>query len=637
MHIDRSIKPIVAAVEAARLERRRDQPAEFPEVVDYQEAGAAFRAVGHGEVVGRVGLHRALISGLVLALNLAPGSAADLTISVAPRWRGAEIAVPSTPLANDAGQLLRFTRVALLVSEVALLRADGGTVRLEGQFGFVDVGSGRKEFTVRGVPAGAFVGLEFRVGLPAAANLGDPGRWPAGHALNPVLNGLHWSWQGGYVFAALEGRYRAATVAAGGTRDAAERGFSFHLATQECLMAVGFRADWRISGDTTVELALDLARALEAHRLAPADGSESTHSGEGDTLAPRLATALERAWFWLDAKPTAPDTAPIAMTGGEPFGVPLPFNVPAGFPQPDPPADNLPTAAGVALGEALFFDPRLSGRGTQSCASCHAPARAFSDTVALSRGAEGDLGRRNAMPLFNLAWSPSFGWDGSQPRIRDQALAAWTNPVEMHAEPARVVAALARDAGLAEKFRAAFGSVAITSERITLALEQYLLVQIAADSRFDRALRGEAEMSAEEKRGFELFMMESDPARGRRGADCFHCHGGALFSDYGFKNNGLDREGADAGRGEITLRAVDHGKFKTPSLRNVALTAPYMHDGRLATLEEVVAHYDHGVQRAVTLDPNLAKHPDAGLGLSPEDQRALVAFLRALTDLKPER
>jgi cytochrome c peroxidase len=577
---------------------------------------------------------------LLLAVPL---TAADLTIQIVPRWRGAAITVPSSALANNHGQPLRLTRVALLVSEIALLRADGGAVRLEGQFGFVDLGSGRESFTVRGVPDGGYVGLEFRVGVPADANLGDPGRWPAGHALNPLVNGLHWSWQGGYVFAALEGHYRAAAADA---PESAERGFSFHLATEARLMAVGFRADWKIAGDTAVDLTLDLARVLAAHRLAPDDGSESTHSGEGDTLAPRLAAALERAWFWLEAKPTArsgerqrADGAenPLAGARGYEAGAPLAFAVPPGFPQPALPADNLPTAAGVALGEALFFDPRLAGNGAQSCAACHDPARAFSDTVALSRGAESQPGTRNAMPLFNLAWSPSYAWDGSQPRLRDQALAAWTNPIEMHAEPARVVATLAHDAALAEKFAAAFGTPAITPERVTLALEQFLLVQIAADSRFDRALRGEAELSAKEKRGFELFMTEHDPARGKFGADCFHCHGGALFTDFGLRNNGLDLVSADAGRALATAQPGDRGKFKTPSLRNVALTAPYMHDGRLATLEEVVAHYDHGVQRAAALDPNLAKHPAAGLGLSAEDQRALVAFLRALTDAKLER
>ncbi len=295
------------------------------------------------------------------------------------------------------------------------------------------------------------------------------------------------------------------------------------------------------------------------------------------------------------------------------------------------PADNPLTIEGVALGKALFFDARLSANGAQSCASCHAPARAFSDSVALSRGTQGQLGARNAMPLFNLAWNPSYAWDGSQPRIRDQALAAWSNPIEMNARPAEIVAALACDDALVAAFERTFGDGAVTTERVTLALEQYLLTLVAADSKFDRALRGEVELTAEERRGFELFATEFDPARGKRGADCFHCHGGPLFSDFGFKNNGLDLASPDAGRGKATGNTADAGKFKTPSLRNVALTAPYMHDGRFATLEDVVAHYDHGVQRSATLDPNLAKHPAAGLALSTEDQRALVAFMRTLT------
>ena len=284
------------------------------------------------------------------------------------------------------------------------------------------------------------------------------------------------------------------------------------------------------------------------------------------------------------------------------------------------------------MGAALFADARLSGAGTQSCASCHRAERAFGDTVALSPGAEGQLGKRNAMPLFNLAWSPNYAWDGLQPRVRDQALAAWTNPIEMHGDPARVVALLARDEALAQQFSAVFGTSEITPDRVTRALEQYLLTLVAADSKFDRAMRGSAELTAAEKRGFELFALEYDPVRGQRGADCFHCHGGALFTDYAVKNNGLDREPADAGRAVVTGKDTDRGKFKTPSLRNVALTAPYMHDGRFATLEEVVAHYDHGVQRGGNLDPNLTKHPSDGIALSVEDQQALVAFLRALTD-----
>jgi cytochrome c peroxidase len=139
-------------------------------------------------------------------------------------------------------------------------------------------------------------------------------------------------------------------------------------------------------------------------------------------------------------------------------------------------------------------------------------------------------------------------------------------------------------------------------------------------------------LSEEEKKGFELFATEYDPVRGKRGADCFHCHGGALFSDYGYRDNGLSLTSLDAGRQMATGQTTDHAKFKTPTLRNVAVTAPYMHDGRFKTLEEVVAHYDHGVKRSATLDPNLAKHPDAGLQLTVEEQSALVAFMRTLTE-----
>jgi cytochrome c peroxidase len=159
-----------------------------------------------------------------------------------------------------------------------------------------------------------------------------------------------------------------------------------------------------------------------------------------------------------------------------------------------------------------------------------------------------------------------------------------------------------------------------------------MLTLTSYDAKFDRALRGKADFSDDEKRGFELFMTEYDPRTGQLGADCFHCHGGPLFSDHQFHNNGLEADAGDSGRQRVTGLHADIGKFSTPSLRNLARTAPYMHDGRFATLEEVVAHYSSGIHRTATLDPNLAKHPEGGLQLSPEDQRALVAFLKTLTE-----
>ena len=564
-----------------------------------------------------------LLFALLAALN---GRAADVTIHVELRWRGAPMAVPSDDVTNASGQKLRLTRFAALISDVALERKTGGAVQLDGQFGFLDAETNRLSFVLRNVPAGDYAGLSFRVGLPPEMNHADPSNWPAGHALNPVVHGLHGGWAGGYVFAAIEGRYRA---------DNGERGFSYHLATDARLMSVGFAANLPVASDTTLDLALDLSRVLGSRRLNATDGSESTHSGANDALAADLAKAFERSWFLLEVRPTPPaitqsalEAQPVASVAATPHA----FTVPVGFPRPALPADNPLTEEGIALGQSLFNSPSLSANAAQSCADCHQTERAFSDFRRVSPGAEGQPGTRNAPPLFNLAWSPQYGWDGAKTRIRDQAQAAILNPIEMHAEPAAVVAALGQLPTMRAAFAAAFGSPEISLERVGLALEQYLLTLVAADSKFDRAMRGAATLTAEEQQGFALFATEYDPVRGRRGADCFHCHGGALFTDFALRANGLSGSSGDTGRAAVTGRSTDQGKFKTPSLRNVALTAPYMHDGRFGTLEEVVAHYDHGVQRTPALDPNLAKHPEAGLALTDAEQRALIAFLRTLTD-----
>lgn len=181
-------------------------------------------------------------------------------------------------------------------------------------------------------------------------------------------------------------------------------------------------------------------------------------------------------------------------------------------------------------------------------------------------------------------------------------------------------------------FADAFGTPEINADRMARALEQFLLTLVAHDSKFDRVLAGQNKFTPEEKRGFELFQTEYDPRRGQFGADCFHCHGGRLCQSQSFANNGLDTDGKDLGRYLTTKRDGDKGKFSVPSLRNVALTAPYMHDGRFKTLEEVIEHYSSGVKRNPTLDPNLAKHPKGGVPLTAADKQAIVAFLKTLTD-----
>jgi cytochrome c peroxidase len=221
------------------------------------------------------------------------------------------------------------------------------------------------------------------------------------------------------------------------------------------------------------------------------------------------------------------------------------------------------------------------------------------------------------MPLFNLAWKSSFFWDGRAPSLREQVLMPVQDPKEMHLS-------------LDEAER----RTGIPRERMSRALEQFLLTLVSTGAKFDRVVSGKERFTESEQRGFDLFHAEYEPARNQRGADCFHCHGGPLFQSKPFANNGLDVSPADRGLALVTGNAADEGKFVVPSLRNVALTAPYMHDGRFATLEEVIGHYDHGVKRGETLDPNLAKHPAAGLELTEREKADLIAFLHTLTDEK---
>jgi cytochrome c peroxidase len=314
-----------------------------------------------------------------------------------------------------------------------------------------------------------------------------------------------------------------------------------------------------------------------------------------------------------------------------PNATPYHFHVPAGFPIPALPRDNPLTEEGVALGRRLFNEKLLSRDDTLSCASCHQEAHAFSDARRFSVGVDDLPGTRHAMPLFNLAWKRQFFWDGRASSLRQQVLMPIQDNREMHEPLERVVAKL-KASYYADDFAKAFGSSQIDADHVARALEQYVLTFVSFDSKFDRALKGQGTLTKEERRGFQLFVTEYDPRYGLTGADCFHCHGGPLFSDFRFTNNGLDAEPSDTGRERVTGRAGDRGKFAVPSLRNVAVRGPYMHDGRFKTLEEAVDHYCTGTRRSATLDPNLAKHPDGGVPLSPEDKKALVAFLKTLTD-----
>lgn len=305
------------------------------------------------------------------------------------------------------------------------------------------------------------------------------------------------------------------------------------------------------------------------------------------------------------------------------------------FPQPVIPADNPLTVEGIELGRHLFYDNRLSGDNTQSCASCHNQQLAFTDNGnRFSTGITGAIGTKNSMPLFNLTWSSRFFWDGRAATLRQQVLLPVEDPIEMHDNLPGVVNELKATTLYPQLFGKAFGSEEITAEKMAKALEQFILSIVSTDSKFDKFRQNPVlnPLSPSEQRGFDLFMREFSPPGSNRpkGADCFHCHGTHLFTVNNFTNNGLDVEPA-AGFQIVTSNPLDRGKFKTPSLRNVALTAPYMHDGRFATLEEVIEHYNSGLKSSPTIDPNL-KSAGTGLGLSTQEKADLVAFMRTLTD-----
>jgi cytochrome c peroxidase len=284
----------------------------------------------------------------------------------------------------------------------------------------------------------------------------------------------------------------------------------------------------------------------------------------------------------------------------------------------------------------LFYDPQLSRNGTISCSSCHKQENAFSDPRVLSLGVDNLPGKRHAMAAFNLAWNDNeFFWDGRAHLLRDQVLKPIQDELEMDEALDTVVARLSADGRYRDQFVRAFGSAEITAPKVALALEQFLHSVVSYNSKYDQYLRGDVALTAEEERGRVLFFAEYNPFFPNiSGADCQHCHSGKNFENDEYLNNGLDLEVdfTDLGRELVTGLASDRAKFKVPTLRNIELTAPYMHDGRFQTLEEVVDHYDHDLKDSPTLDVVLRNTIGTGLMLTAQDKSDLVAFLKTLTD-----
>ena len=544
-------------------------------------------------------------------------SAQKLKFEIEPEWQGKPLVLGSElPGKTDGFSVSRFDG---LLSQLELQRSDGTWLKSDRWHVFFSAETRRLTAMADGLSKEQFKAIRFRVGVDAATDASDPATWPPEHPLHPDVCGLHWGWKSGYVFLAIEGHYGKAG------------GYSYHLAGAAKPMMVELPAQFSGANPTTIRLGFDLAQVLSDGEIVRE--ANSTHSREGDALAVTLKERVTRAF---KVKAVRSDIYQERLTGvASPYptnGTPYRLSISERLPKVNLPEDNPLTVEGVALGKHLFNDARLSRNNSQSCASCHDYSKAFTDGRVNSPGALGQSGRRNAMPLMNLAWAKEFFWDGRAKSLREQVLMPIQDAHEMNETLDAVVAKLAADGDYAAQFKAAYGSTNITADRMALSLEQYLLTLISQESKFDRAARNLEKLTPQEQRGLQLFVTEHDPARGLRGADCFHCHGGNLFSNHQFMNSGLQERAGDLGRLEVTRAENDRAKFKVPTLRNVALTAPYMHDGRFATLEEVVEHYNGKLHRTRTLDPNLAKHPESGLGLSADDKAALVVFLKTLTD-----
>jgi cytochrome c peroxidase len=291
------------------------------------------------------------------------------------------------------------------------------------------------------------------------------------------------------------------------------------------------------------------------------------------------------------------------------------------------PRDNPLTEAKVRLGRRLFFDPILSADGTVACASCHQPAHGFAGPSRVAVGIGGRQTTRNAPSLLNRAYGTAFFWDGRDPSLEAQALRPIENPHEMGTSVAEAVKRLTAHKDYPALFRAAFPD-GVTADNLARALASFERVLLTGDSRVDRFRAGDvAALSDRERHGLWLF-----ESRGR----CWRCHAGRNFTDEQFHNTGVSwgKEPLDLGRFAHTKQEADRGRFKTPTLRGLALTAPYMHDGSLATLEDVVQFYNRGGGKNPCLDTALEP-----LGLSQDEANDLVAFLKALSDspTRPDR
>jgi cytochrome c peroxidase len=307
--------------------------------------------------------------------------------------------------------------------------------------------------------------------------------------------------------------------------------------------------------------------------------------------------------------------------------IPLVIKVPVNFP---PLAYNLannpPTKNGFELGKKLFYEGRLASDGIVSCGFCHIQENAFTHHGhTLSHGVDNAVGIRNTPAIQNLAYQTTFMYDGATSHLDLQPIIPFTSSTEMNGSFSKAIAMLKADSEYQKLFKKAFSNGLINPENMLKALGQFMVMMTSSNSRFDKYRRQESSgmLSEQELDGYSLFNQK-----------CASCHAGDLFTDNSFRNNGLSVNPIlnDVGRFRISEQPKDLYKFKVPSLRNIEKTAPYMHDGRLFTLEAVLEHYNSGIVNSVTLDTILKKNGSLGIPLTASEKIKIIAFLKTLTD-----
>jgi len=552
-----------------------------------------------------------------------------MLIKINHKYEGRPVHLDSFRYKLADQQTYSLTRFSYLLSEFKLETLEGEMIELKDQFVWIDLKK-NDSFILTDIPKGKYRALHYSVGLDKVTNHSDPKKYPINHPLSSLKN-MHWDWAGGYIFLAVEGHYLTTDAT---SKAVTKTGYVYHLANDENLTSITLAHTLDINKSIAVEINFDLQSLFNSpDSISFIKDGNISHSGKKDSVARKLSLNLKNTFSIKSVSNSEIKKQPKEKL--KPLYMPekwtaYRFVIPRSIPVPDLPRDNPLTVERVSLGKMLFNDHRLSKDNIISCASCHNRGKAFTDGKAKSLGVDKTVGLRNSMPLQNLAWKTQFFWDGRVTKLRDQVLIPIADKTEMHQEIELLPAKLTN---LKPKFKAAFGTDEITPEKIALALEAHLLTLTSLDSKFDQAMKGKATLTEQEKRGFQLFFTENNPRKNMRGADCFHCHSGPFFTDAAYHDTGLPSL-ADTGLHRLTGKQSDRSKFLTPSLRNVALTAPYMHDGRLKTLEEVIDHYDHTHTKTPNLDPNLSKHGTIGLQLTAQDKADLVAYLKTLTDSK---